>query len=166
MSITLKDFNTHQTAAVKELIASCAPINSWSAALLARRPYSSRQDLLQMASSLTQDWTDKEVDGALAHHPRIGERAKGDSAEARASREEQAALGEDAAAREEWVAANHDYERTFDRIFLIRAKGRSRAEMMAQLRQRLNNDAATEAQVRREQLAEIALLRLEDAVTD
>lgn len=165
MTLTIEEFNGGDAAEMKELLTTCAPIMAWSAGLLARRPYTSQEELLQTADELSRDWTDKEVDGALAHHPRIGERVRGDSAEARASRAEQGSTGEDDAARDEWIAANQEYERTFDRIFLIRAKGRTREEMMAQLHQRLNNDDAAEAKVRREQLAEIALLRLQDTVS-
>nr|WP_157324087.1 2-oxo-4-hydroxy-4-carboxy-5-ureidoimidazoline decarboxylase [Nesterenkonia alkaliphila] len=160
----MEAFNTAEAGEAGELLEACAPIASWRAGLLARRPYSSREEMLETAASLAGGWTDQEVDAALAHHPRIGERASGNSAEAQASRAEQGSLSEDEQARQEWLAANRDYEEKFGRIFLIRAKGRSSAQMLAALRERLENDDAAEARIRREQLAEIALLRLQDAV--
>lgn len=164
MSMTLEEFNAAEAAELREELNACAPIASWSSGLLARRPYQSRDELLATAAELAEGWTGQEVDAALAHHPRIGEKVAGESAEARASRAEQGNLSEDQAARDEWIAANKAYEQKFDRIFLIRAKGRSPEEMMSQLLLRLENDDAAEAQVRREELAEIALLRLKDAV--
>lgn len=164
MSIAVEEFNCADAAEVRGLLMTCAPITSWSSALLASRPFGSREELLKAAQRLAVDWTDQEVDAALSHHPRIGEKAAGESAEARASRAEQGGLSRDEAAQAAWIEANQEYEDRFDRIFLIRAKGRTPAEMMAQLRQRLDNDDDAEAKVRREQLAEIALLRLEDAV--
>ncbi|WP_120003734.1 2-oxo-4-hydroxy-4-carboxy-5-ureidoimidazoline decarboxylase [Nesterenkonia muleiensis] len=161
----LEGFNTGDADELREELGACAPIASWSSGLLARRPYRSRDELLATAAELAEGWTDQEVDAALAHHPRIGEKVAGESAEARASRAEQGDLSEDQAARDEWTAANKVYEQKFDRIFLIRAKGRGPEEMMSQLLQRLENDAAAEAQIRREQLAEIAVLRLGDAVS-
>ncbi|WP_223881310.1 2-oxo-4-hydroxy-4-carboxy-5-ureidoimidazoline decarboxylase [Nesterenkonia ebinurensis] len=165
MSLSVEEFNVASAEAVGEILATCAPIASWRAGILARRPYSSLEQLLETAAALAEGWTDQEVDAALAHHPRIGEKAAGESVEARASRAEQGSLSEDERAQQEWLAANKEYEERFDRIFLIRARGRSHQEMLAQLRGRLENDADAEARIRREQLAEIALLRLADAVT-
>lgn len=160
----LEEFNSAEVETAGELLHTCAPIASWRAALLARRPFSSQQELVDTAEHLAAGWTDQEVDAALAHHPRIGEKAQGSGAEVQASRSEQGNLSEDEKARQEWLQANVAYEETFDRIFLIRAKGRSSEEMLEQLHQRLENSPEREASVRRGQLAEIALLRLREAV--
>lgn len=48
----------------------------------------------------------------------------------------------------------------FGRVFLIRAAGRDRAELLAELRLRLRNDTATELREIGGQLREIALGRL------
>lgn len=162
--MNLREFNEADVEAAGELLHACAPIASWRAAILARRPYVSEQELLDTAGDLAEGWTDQEVDGALAHHPRIGEKVQGDSAEAVASRKEQGSLSEDERARQEWMEANIAYEEKFDRIFLIRAAGREPEEMMQQLRERLENSAEAENEIRRGQLAEIALLRLREAV--
>ena len=61
-------------------------------------------------------------------------------------------------------AGNAAYEERFGRIYLVRAKGRSGEELLALLEQRLGNDPATELEVTRQQLGEIALLRLADLV--
>jgi 2-oxo-4-hydroxy-4-carboxy-5-ureidoimidazoline decarboxylase len=60
---------------------------------------------------------------------------------------------------------NARYEERFDRIYLVRAKGRTGAEMLALLEQRLDNDPVTELEVTRQQLGEIALLRLADLLS-
>lgn len=161
----LTEFNAAPPEELTELIASCAPIPSWRAALLARRPYVSVEELTQVAAEIAQDWTDLEVDAALEHHPRIGEKVQGATREAQASRREQGSLSEDEAAQQEWINANQAYEDRFDRIFLIRAAGRTPAEMMTQLTLRLQNTHDEEAGIRREQLAEIAVLRLEHSVS-
>ena len=56
---------------------------------------------------------------------------------------------------------NLAYEERFDQVFLIRAAGRSPAEMLAELRRRLRNDPATEQREVADQLREITRLRLE-----
>ena len=162
----LEEFNSAEAETAGELLHTCAPIASWRAAVSARRPFASTQELVDTAEQLAAGWTDHEVDAALAHHPRIGEKAQGRGAEAQASRSEQGDLSEDEKARQEWLQANLAYEEKFDRIFLIRAKGRSSEEMLEQLHQRLENSPEQEAAVRRGQLAEIALLRLREAVHD
>lgn len=160
----LSEFNAASAEELTELLAACAPIPSWRSALLARRPYASVEELRQIAAEIAQGWTDLEVDAALAHHPRIGEKVHGASREAQASRREQGSLSEDEVAQQQWISANQAYEDRFDRIFLIRAAGRTPAEMMSQLQLRLQNSPEEEAGVRREQLAEIAVKRLERSV--
>ncbi|GAA1802319.1 2-oxo-4-hydroxy-4-carboxy-5-ureidoimidazoline decarboxylase [Nesterenkonia flava] len=162
--MNLDQFNGAATAEAGELLTTCAPIASWRAGLLARRPYASVEELISTAATLAEGWTDQEVDAALAHHPRIGEKVRGESAEAKASRSEQGSLSEDDDARQAWIKANEAYEAQFDRIFLIRAKGRTPEEMMDLLQERLKNTPQQEALVRREQLAEIAVLRLREAL--
>ncbi|GAA1135754.1 2-oxo-4-hydroxy-4-carboxy-5-ureidoimidazoline decarboxylase [Nesterenkonia lutea] len=161
----LSEFNDAAPEELTELLAACAPIPSWRSAILARRPYASVDELTETAAEMARGWTDLEVDGALEHHPRIGEKAQGTSREAEASRREQGSLGADEAAQAEWISANEAYEQRFDRIFLIRAAGRSDREMRSQLELRLQNSPEEEAAVRREQLAEIAVRRLEQAVS-
>lgn len=162
--MTLDQFNTAPPEELTELLEACAPIPSWRSALLARRPYADLQELTQTAAEIARDWTDLEVDAALAHHPRIGEKVQGATREAQASRREQGSLSEDEAAQQEWFSANQDYEDRFDRIFLVRAAGRTPEQLMTQLRLRLQNTPEEEAAVRREQLSEIAVLRLEHSV--
>jgi 2-oxo-4-hydroxy-4-carboxy-5-ureidoimidazoline decarboxylase len=56
---------------------------------------------------------------------------------------------------------NLAYEERFEQVFLIRAAGRSPAEMLAELRRRLGNDPGTEQREVAEQLRQITRLRLE-----
>jgi 2-oxo-4-hydroxy-4-carboxy-5-ureidoimidazoline decarboxylase len=143
----------------RDLLACCAsPV--WAAALIEGGPYDDPAALLATAdTALTGlDWS--EIEKALAAHPRIGERAAGESQEARWSRGEQAAVGDTSIL----AAANAEYERTFDRVFLINATGRSAEEILANLRARLGNDEDTERVVVREELRGIVRLRLGKAL--
>ena len=112
-------------------------------------------------------WTDADLDAALAHHPRIGQKPAGSGAEAVASTREQAAMATASASTTDAMAqANADYETRFGRVFLIRAAGRSAEEMLAEVRRRLGNDDAAEAAEARDQLRQIALLRLRSSLED
>ena len=55
---------------------------------------------------------------------------------------------------------NRAYEEKFGRIFLIRAAGRSRPEILAELRRRLELDPAEEPQQVGAELRDIALIRI------
>ena len=80
-------------------------------------------------------------------HSRIGERARGNSTEARLSQSEQAGLGEaDAAVAEALAEGNRAYEEKFGQVFLIRAAGRSREEILQALaRHEMSADDAAAA---------------------
>ena len=67
----------------------------------------------------------------------------------------------DAEVRRRLAEGNAAYEERFDRIYLVRAAGRSAEEILALLEERLTNDPDTEIAATSDQLREIALLRLE-----
>jgi len=145
-----------------ELLAVCAA-PQWVAAVVAGRPYRSRDALLAAAGAAVDSLSWEQVRQALAAHPRIGERAAGDGREAAWSRQEQstASTSADGETRSALVRANEAYEKRFGHVFLIFASGRSPAEILAAARARLGNDEATERVVVTGELRKIALLRLE-----
>ena len=69
--------------------------------------------------------------------------------------------GVDPADAERLRAANLAYEQRFGRVFLVRAAGRSSAEILSELERRLGNDDTTEREETVTALRDIALLRLE-----
>lgn len=153
----MQEFDALSAADAAALLRPCVAIDSWVRALVTGRPYGDAATLLATARRHSETWTPAEVDGALAGHPRIGERAAGQS------RREQAGVdANDAVLAERLRAGNAAYEERFGRIYLVRAKGRSGAELADLLEKRLGNDDETEREVTRKQLAEIALLRLAD----
>ena len=157
----IEAFNTASRDDAIAAIKPCLDIARWIDAIVDARPYVEVDALLQRARSAAEPFTQAEIDGALAHHPRIGERARGSSAEAEFSSAEQAGLGASSQEIEQALhQGNLDYERKFGRVFLIRAVGRDRAEILAELRRRMHNDTATELREIGRQLREIALGRL------
>ena len=124
-------------------------------------PYPDLAALLGAASAAATPLHPDEIDEAMAHHPRIGERPAGEGAAQAFSRREQASAdADDAEVNAAIAAGNAAYEERFGRVFLIRAAGRSRAEILGELRRRLELDDAAELAIVGEQLREIALLRL------
>lgn len=150
------------TAAVAPICAS----SRWIAALLAGRPYASlaAANAASNAALDALDWAD--VEQALSAHPRIGERARGDTTEARWSREEQSRAATDAdsvgtaGTAEQLRRGNVEYEQQFGFVFLICATGRDADEMLSRLRDRLGNTVEVEREVVRDELKQIVALRL------
>lgn len=163
----LGDFNALDAHAAGEVLQVCAPVPRWSEAVVARRPFATAEDLYDVADALARDWSPGEVDAALADHPRIGEKHRSTGASADHSAREQAgaAATVDAEIRTRLEDGNRLYEKTFDRIFLIRAAGRTAPEILAELHRRLDNDPQTELAETHDQLREIAVLRLKGSVS-
>lgn len=161
----LSTFNTLDAGRAAALVRPCLDIDRWVLAIVAGRPYASVDDVAQRARTAADPFTDDEVDAALAHHPRIGERATGDTTEAAHSRSEQAGLGIGDAVQQRLIEANRAYEERFGQVFLIRAAGRSAEEILAALAERMGHDEDTERLVVADQLRQIAVLRLQGALS-
>lgn len=160
----LNVFNEASAAEAAEILRPCIDVERWINDLVSARPYSSLADLNEFATRSAAPFNRDEIAAALAHHPRIGERAGGNSQEATLSRGEQAALDLNADIIERLAVANRAYEQRFDRVFLIRAAGRSSEEILAECQRRLENTDEAELAEVADQLRQIALLRLQDAV--
>ncbi len=108
------------------VLRPCLDIPRWRDELVDARPYGSVDELVAWAEAAAAPFTAEEVDGALAQHPRIGERPAGGGAEAAMSRAEQAGVDPaDAEVAAALADGNRAYEERFGRVFLIRAAGRS-----------------------------------------
>ena len=145
-------------SALREGLYAALAVRRWVEDVASRAPFETVADLLAVAGAEATPLSPDEVDKAIAHHPRIGETPIGDGASQQMSRSEQGASTEFA---DEIAAGNAAYEQRFGRVFIIRAAGRSRAEILQELTRRLQLDDAIEIQIVGEQLRDIALLRLE-----
>lgn len=164
-AVHLTEFNALDAADAADVVGVWAAIPAWIETIVSARPFASVDDLVEVAADSATTWTRTDLDAALVHHPRIGERVGGATAEAAASRVEQASMtdaGADVARR--MAAGNRAYEERFGRVFLIRAAGRSPEEMLAELDRRLASDDEDDAREALRQLGEIALLRLRTTI--
>ncbi|HKP08758.1 MAG TPA: 2-oxo-4-hydroxy-4-carboxy-5-ureidoimidazoline decarboxylase [Microbacterium sp.] len=161
----LDAFNRLDADAARAVVRPCVDIDRWVDAVVAGRPYATRAALLDTARTSAAPWTPAEIDGALAHHPRIGERPSGGGAAASLSRSEQEGIGMPPADVVAALAAgNRAYEEKFSRVFLIRAAGRSADEILDALNERLAHTEEEEIPVVAEQLRQIAIRRLEGII--
>jgi 2-oxo-4-hydroxy-4-carboxy-5-ureidoimidazoline decarboxylase len=147
--------------ALREGLATCLAVPRWVDEVTAGAPYATLDDLLDAAGVAATPLSAAEVDQALAQHPRIGERPTGGDAASAFSADEQASSASDEAELAEQLAeGNRAYEEKFGRIFLIRAAGRSRPEILAELQRRLQLEPDAEIKVVAAELREIALRRI------
>jgi 2-oxo-4-hydroxy-4-carboxy-5-ureidoimidazoline decarboxylase len=156
------EFNALPADDARALVAGWLGVRRWVDEVVAGRPYSDTDALRRQAHDSALDLTDHELASALSRHPRIGERPSSNGAEARHSRSEQA--GVKAADAERLRAANLTYEQRFGHVFLVRAAGRTSADILAELRRRLYNDEETERAETVTALRDIALLRMGEVV--
>jgi 2-oxo-4-hydroxy-4-carboxy-5-ureidoimidazoline decarboxylase len=146
---------------LREGLPACLGVPRWVDEVASGGPYASLDDLLDAAGLAATPLSAEEVDQALADHPRIGERHAGLGATASFSAAEQAdGASDDADLARRLDEGNRAYEERFGRIFLIRAAGRSRPEILAELERRLQLDPDDEVKVVASELREIALRRV------
>jgi 2-oxo-4-hydroxy-4-carboxy-5-ureidoimidazoline decarboxylase len=146
---------------LREGLYACLAVPRWVEQIMAGIPYASMLHLMDAAAAAANPLTAAEIDQALAHHPRIGERPAGGGTAASFSRAEQS----DSASEDEELAAalaegNRAYEERFGRVFLIRAAGRDRRDILAELNRRLALDPDAELATVASELRDIALLRI------
>lgn len=148
----------------RRLLTTCCGSSAWVERMLRRRPFGSADALLAAAAEAWLDLTHTDWLEAFSHHPKIGDRAslaQRFAATAHLSaREQSAAADASAQVLDDLAAANRTYEEKFGYIFIVCAMGKTAVEMLALLRERLHNDAATEIRVAAEEQLRITELRL------
>ena len=156
MSEALDRLNALPAGEAAAFLQPCCGSRVWARRMAESRPFENPITLREAADRVwwslgPEDWRE-----AFAAHPRIGEKG------GRWSEQEQAgARGADSETLAALVEANRRYEARFDHIFIVCATGKSAAEMLALLRERMNNDPQTELRVAAEEQRKITHLRLE-----
>jgi len=159
--LDLKRLNQLTQAEAEAELRACCASRRWAVAIASGRPYATNAALYDAADQAwwsldKSDWLE-----AFAAHPRIGQL---EAADPRARREQAGVAAASADTIAVLAEANRAYEKQFGRVFLISALGRSADEMLASLRERLNNDAATELRIAAGEQAKITRSRLERLV--
>ena len=154
--------------AEKELLQCCGSTR-WAQQMAAARPFKTLEALLANADTIwwaldRNDWLE-----AFRSHPKIGEKKAADPVSTQASQwsgQEQAGV---ATASQETVdslaSLNRAYEEKFGFIFIICATGKTSAEMMSSLRERLEHDAVDELPIAATEQSKITALRLNKLLT-
>ncbi|MBO3084674.1 2-oxo-4-hydroxy-4-carboxy-5-ureidoimidazoline decarboxylase [Cellulomonas fengjieae] len=139
----------------RSLLTTALHVRRWVDEVASGCPYPSLDALVGVADLAARPLSTAEVDEALSAHPRIGATTTGLS-----TAEQSASATDDPALVAAMDAGNRAYEERFGRIFLIRAAGRSRTEILDELHRRLGLSDDDESAEVADQLRQIALLRL------
>ena len=154
--------------AIKALLQCCGS-RRWAENVAKGRPYPNLETLIATANdvwwSLQQDdWLE-----AFRSHPKIGEKKAANAVSDQSrqwSGQEQAGV---AAASRETVdalaALNWAYEQKFGFIFIICATGKTSEEMLSALKDRLENEPATELPIAAAEQNKITELRLKKLIS-
>jgi len=154
--------------AAKELLQCCGS-KRWAAEMVTRRPYASLETLLASANDIwwslqPTDWLE-----AFRSHPKIGEKKAAESVSEQSRRwsgQEQSGVIDVARETvESLTTLNQAYEQKFSFIFIICATGKSSEAMLSALRERLENDPATELPIAAAEQNKITELRLKKLLT-
>jgi 2-oxo-4-hydroxy-4-carboxy-5-ureidoimidazoline decarboxylase len=149
--VSLASFNAASASAAEAAMLSCCGSVAFARRMAAGRPYACADDLVAAIESVFTTLTWDDVLEAIHEHPRIGDRAPGQSAA------EQSGVSD--SARAGLLAGNAAYEERFGHVFLIRAAGLSGADMLARLHERLANTPGEERAVATAELRQITVLR-------
>ena len=141
----------------------CCGSSRWVDAMLLGRPFASTAALHEAARTAwraldREDWLE-----AFAQHPRIGdlEAMRKRFAATWSQGEQHAAAGADEKTLAALMAGNLEYERRFGHIFIVCATGRSAADMLEDLRERLRASPAAELRKAASEQEKITALRLD-----
>ncbi len=162
--MTLERLDAADAGGAAEALRRCCGASAWVAAMLASRPFGSRDALFAAADRADAALSPEDWREAFAHHPRIGERAalreRFAPTAGWAGREQAGAAQADAATLSALTEGNRAYEARFGHVFIVCATGRTAAEMLALLRERLANEPDVELRVAAAEQARITRLRL------
>ncbi|MYS82903.1 2-oxo-4-hydroxy-4-carboxy-5-ureidoimidazoline decarboxylase [Embleya scabrispora] len=147
--------------AIRLLGEVCAS-GAWIGAVLVARPYGDPDELYACSDRAVAALTADDLREAIDGHAVIGRPRHDDP---QSAREQSGVHQAGDAVLADLRAGNIAYRNRFGRVFLICASGRSAAEMLAELRHRLDNDPASEWEVTREELRKINRLRLKGLIS-
>ena len=167
---TVAELDACSAAQAAEMLRSCCGSSRWVSAMVARRPFGTRDAVLSTADVLWRGLTAADWQEAFRHHPRLGEprRAPGqtDRAQAWSAREQASVQHADAAARQMLVAVNKEYEERFGWIYIVHATGKSADQLLMFAQQRMANSPDIELHVAASEHEQIMLNRLDKLLAD
>ncbi|HVZ31927.1 MAG TPA: 2-oxo-4-hydroxy-4-carboxy-5-ureidoimidazoline decarboxylase [Polyangiaceae bacterium] len=158
--------NALDPEAAAAALRRCCGAERWVRAMLAARPFLSMRALHERATSIWNGLTAPDYLEAFSHHPQIGEnleelRRRFTATHTLSAREQAGVSAADEGTLLALREGNRAYRERFGHIFIVCATGKTAAEMLALLQQRLSNEPAAELAIAAAEQAKITRLRLD-----
>jgi OHCU decarboxylase len=145
-------------------ILPCCGSRTWAQRMVDGRPFRDETALLAAADEIWDNLGRSDWMEAFRSHPRIGESPAPTASPAQSvewsAQEQRNVAGAEAAVKSALASANREYERRFNRVFIVCATGKSASEILEICQRRLNNDAETDLREAAEQQRQITQIRL------
>jgi 2-oxo-4-hydroxy-4-carboxy-5-ureidoimidazoline decarboxylase len=146
----------------------CCGSTFWAEELSKSFPFLDFQDLLKKSDEIWDKATENDGLEAFTHHPKIGDtknlEEKFASTKTWAGNEQSGVAQAAKSVIEDLAKGNKDYEEKFGFIFIVCATGKSAAEMLALLNERIVNTYATESKIAMQEQNKITKIRLEKLI--
>jgi allantoicase len=130
----------------------CCGSPLWANEMVAARPFTSWGEVEETAAQIWHNVSPEDILHAFSVHPKIGDHKGAD--------EQSGVRSASGTTLEELSQLNRAYESRFGYIYIVCATGKSADEMLALLRQRLDNDPEEELSIAAEEQRLITQLRL------
>ena len=162
--MNLASLNSMPSEDAKAEFLKCCGSQNWAQQMATTRLYNSLDELMTTADRIwwaldSKDWLD-----AFHSHPKIGEKKAAAATAVEAQQWSEAEQSGISNAAHETLGAladlNQKYEEKFGYIFIVCASGKSSEEMLAILRERLENNPDDELRIAAAEQAKITELRL------
>ncbi len=163
-------FNELTEAEAKARLTQCCGASRWVESMLDRRPFASAAELQSAAQHAFAELNEPDWLEAFAHHPRIGDidslRKRFAATAAWAGSEQAGASAANEETLRSLARGNDGYFDKHGFIFIVCATGKSAAEMLALLRERLPHSRAEELKLAAGEQQKITALRIDKLLNE
>ncbi|UYM16749.1 2-oxo-4-hydroxy-4-carboxy-5-ureidoimidazoline decarboxylase [Endozoicomonas euniceicola] len=162
--MTLEQLNALADSEARDFFTHCCTSLRWAQGMVSSRPFASHEELLAKADDCWQPCDRNDILQAFEGHPKIGDinslKAKYANTSKIAGHEQSGTVGADEKVLTALAEGNQRYEERFGYLFIVCATGKSAAEMLALLKERLNNSPDNELIIAAAEQQKITRIRL------
>jgi 2-oxo-4-hydroxy-4-carboxy-5-ureidoimidazoline decarboxylase len=163
--MTLHEFNILPKEELIPLLTQCCGSSKWVERML---PLIPAEDMVELLEDAEEQWwlcTEDDWHEAFTHHPEIGDisslKEKFANTASLAAGEQSGVSGADDNTLKQLAEANKKYREKFGYIFIVSASGRSAAEILSIINERMENHPADEIKNAADEQNKITRIRIE-----
>ena len=160
----LERLNSLPAGEAESELLKCCGSHEWARLVIAARPFEGVDDLVGKSDRVWWSLEPRDWQQAFHSHPKIGETKAAAAVAAESQKwsasEQSGIRNSDQATVAALAELNREYEEKFGYIFIVCASGKSSTEMLAILRDRLENNPDEELRNAAGEQAKITCLRL------